>query len=275
MRKLITFLLVLVLGLALGVQVTFKYTPPPGLEVSSVSLRGSFNNWGETPMQPQPDGSWAVTLDLDPGEYTYKFFINGQWPKDMCDDPTFGRPMVDPIADGCTDDGFGGQNAVRIVEASVIKKAGGPVELDFEHDPTQARYLSVADGRLAVRFSAGAGSVASAELVAEDARYKMYPQLEARGRSFWRVSLPDAPKSYRIQVVQTDGREATFGPFTYGGQAFRSLDWVGERVGYQIFPERFLNGDASNDAQALIRDEYNFNARWRRLDPENKPFLSA
>ncbi|WP_456412493.1 alpha-amylase family glycosyl hydrolase [Oceanithermus profundus] len=274
MRKLITFLLVLVLGLALAVKVTFKYTPPPGLEVNSVSLRGSFNNWGETPMQPQPDGSWAVTLDLDPGEYTYKFFINGQWPKDMCDDPTFGRPMVDPTADGCTDDGFGGQNAVRIVEAPVVKKASGPVELAFEHDPAQARYLSVADGRLAVRFSAGAGSVASAELIAGDARYEMYPQLEARGRAFWRVSLPDAPTSYRIHVVQTDGREATFGPFTYGGQAFRGLDWVGERVGYQIFPERFWNGEPGNDELALASDEYNFNARWRRLDPENKPFLS-
>lgn len=273
MRKLVTFLLVLVLGLALAVKVTFKYTPPPGLEVHSVSLRGSFNNWGETPMQPQPDGSWAVTLDLDPGEYTYKFFINGRWPHDMCDDPTFGHPMVDPTADGCTDDGYGGQNAVRIVEAPV-QKASGPVALNFEHDPASPRYLSVADDRLAVRFSAGAGSVASAELLAGDLRYKMYPQLEARGRSYWRVSLPDRPIRYRIHVVQTDGREATFGPFSYDGKAFRGIDWVGQRVGYQIFPERFLNGDPTNDALALQSDEYNFNAKWRRLDPQNKPFLS-
>lgn len=273
MRKLVTFLLVLVLGLALAVKVTFKYTPPPGLEVHSVSLRGSFNNWGETPMQPQPDGSWAVTLDLDPGEYTYKFFINGRWPHDMCDDPTFGHPMVDPTSDGCTDDGYGGQNAVRIVEAPV-QKASGPVALNFEHDPASPRYLSVADDRLAVRFSAGAGSVASAELLAGDLRYKMYPQLEARGRSYWRVSLPDRPIRYRIHVVQTDGREATFGPFSYDGKAFRGIDWVGQRVGYQIFPERFLNGDPTNDALALQSDEYNFNAKWRRLDPQNKPFLS-
>ncbi|WP_293172509.1 alpha-amylase family glycosyl hydrolase, partial [Oceanithermus sp.] len=274
MRKPVTFLLVLVLGLALAVKVTFKYTPPPGLEVHSVSLRGSFNGWGETPMTQQPDGSWTVTLDLDPGEYSYKFFINGQWPKDMCDDPTFGSPMVDPQADGCTDDGFGGQNAVRIVEAPVTKTASGPVELAFEHDPAQARYLSVADGRLAVRFSAGAGSVAKAQLLAEGARYEMYLQLEARGRAYWRVSLPDRPTRYRIHVVQTDGREATFGPFEYSGNAFRGLDWVGERVGYQIFPERFLNGNPGNDELALASDEYNFNAKWRRLDPGNKPFLS-
>ncbi|MER3556719.1 MAG: alpha-amylase, partial [Thermus sp.] len=105
------FALWLVLGLAFGVPVTFRYTPPPGLEVNSVSLRGSFNGWGETPMAKQ-DGSWAVTLDLEPGEYTYKFFINGRWPKDMCDDPVFGKPMVDPSAQGCVDDGFGGRNAV-------------------------------------------------------------------------------------------------------------------------------------------------------------------
>ena len=273
MRRFLTVLAAFVLGLALAVSVTFRYTPPPGLEVHSVSLRGSFNNWGETPMKKQPDGSWAVTLDLDPGEYAYKFFINKQWPHDMCDDPTFGNPMVDPQADGCSDDGFGGQNAVRVVEAPV-QKASGPVELAFEHDPARAQFLSVADDRLALRFAATAGSVAKAEVLAGAKKYPMRRQLEAKGREYWRASLPDAPTRYRIHVFQTDGREATFGPFEYSGNAFCGLDWVGERVGYQIFPERFFNGEPANDALALASDEYNFNAKWRRLDPDNKPFLS-
>jgi len=64
MRRILA--LVAVLGWALGVPVTFRYTPPPGLEVRTVSLRGSFNGWGETPMKKE-DGSWTITLDLEPG----------------------------------------------------------------------------------------------------------------------------------------------------------------------------------------------------------------
>ncbi|RTI10193.1 alpha-amylase, partial [Thermus scotoductus] len=143
------------LSLALAVPVTFRYTPPSGLEVRSVSLRGSFNSWGETPMQKE-NGSWAVTVDLDPGEHQYKFFINGQWPRDMCNDPTFGTPMVDPKAAGCVDDGFGGQNAVIVVQAPVAPTPpAGPVALDFTHDPLDAQFVSHADGKLSVRFRAG------------------------------------------------------------------------------------------------------------------------
>ncbi|MEN3010170.1 MAG: glycogen-binding domain-containing protein, partial [Candidatus Bipolaricaulaceae bacterium] len=93
--------------------VTFRYVPLPGETVRSVSLRGSFNNWGEWPMTRQPDGSWAITVCLDPGEHQYKFFINGRWPRDMATER--GGGPVDPEAHGYVDDGFGGRNAVRRV----------------------------------------------------------------------------------------------------------------------------------------------------------------
>ncbi|MGB9757960.1 MAG: glycogen-binding domain-containing protein [Candidatus Bipolaricaulaceae bacterium] len=93
--------------------VTFRYVPLPGEVVRSVSLRGSFNNWGEWPMEKQPDGTWAITVCLDPGEHQYKFYINGQWPKDMA--TARGGGPVDFEAHGYVDDGFGGRNAVRRV----------------------------------------------------------------------------------------------------------------------------------------------------------------
>jgi pullulanase-type alpha-1,6-glucosidase len=96
-------------------EVTFTFEPPEDLASTfeSVSLRGSFNAWGETAMERQDDGTWTLTLTLDPGEYEYKFFINGEWPQDMS---TWlqGGP-VDPNAHGYTDDGHGGQNAIVIV----------------------------------------------------------------------------------------------------------------------------------------------------------------
>ncbi len=108
--------LVLAASLAHAEEVRFTFTPPEGFDVESVSLRGSFNGWGETPMERGADGSWSVTIDLAPGEYGYKFFINGEWPKDMA---TWldGGP-VDPEADDYCEDGYGGQNAVRLVGGS-------------------------------------------------------------------------------------------------------------------------------------------------------------
>jgi hypothetical protein len=97
--------------------VTFRYVPLPGEVIRSVSLRGSFNNWGEWPMEREPDGSWAITVCLEPGEYQYKFYINGQWPKDMA--TARGGGPVDPEAHGYVDDGFGGRNAIRRVGTSI------------------------------------------------------------------------------------------------------------------------------------------------------------
>ncbi len=102
-------------GSALAEEVIFTFEPPEGYEVESVSLRGSFNGWGETPLAKNEDGTWSVAVELDEGEYEYKFFLNGQWPKSMETDLS-GYP-IDPTADDYVDDGHGGMNAVRIVGA--------------------------------------------------------------------------------------------------------------------------------------------------------------
>ena len=118
-------LIAVALGLAtsaVGAPVTFTYVPFEGEEVESVSLRGTMNNWGETPMERQPDGSWSVTVELDPGEHLYKFFINGQWPKDMESDHD-GDPL-DLEAESYVDDNYGGQNAVRSIGAHVLSHKG-------------------------------------------------------------------------------------------------------------------------------------------------------
>ena len=83
----------------------FSYTPPAGApEVTSISVRGEFNGWGESPMTLDGD-TWSVALPLDEGEYEYKFYINGGWPGDMCNDATWGQPgenyWIDPAAEGC------------------------------------------------------------------------------------------------------------------------------------------------------------------------------
>ncbi|WP_337844482.1 alpha-amylase family glycosyl hydrolase [Thermus sp.] len=254
-------------SLALAIPVEFRYEPPEGLEVRSVSLRGSFNNWGETPMAPV-GGGFAVTLDLSPGEYAYKFFINGTWPKDMCYDPTFGRPpeyKVDHRAQDCVDDGFGGRNALLVVGAPP-KEEGEAAPLDFTHEPEDPAYVSFADGGLVVRFRAGERSVQKATLLFGEREIPMHLQLRYPGAEVWRAKAEGALRAYRIRVETAEGAQV-FGPFTPPETPFREVEWVGEGVGYQVFPDRFQNGDPKNDALALLSDEYHFNRLWSGPPP--------
>ncbi|MEZ4631376.1 MAG: pullulanase-type alpha-1,6-glucosidase [Deinococcales bacterium] len=94
----------------------FRYVPLEGEVIRSVSLRGEMNSWGESPMTEQTDGSWEIVIDLDPGLYAYKFYINAQWPSDM----SIGRggSPIDADASDYQDDGYGGKNALRQVEGA-------------------------------------------------------------------------------------------------------------------------------------------------------------
>lgn len=70
------------------------------LTASQVFLAGSFNNWDPTaqPMKKAKSGLWRVALRLAPGDYQYKFVINGtDWKED-------------PEAPDYVPDGYGGKN---------------------------------------------------------------------------------------------------------------------------------------------------------------------
>ncbi|ASA77467.1 alpha-amylase family glycosyl hydrolase [Thermococcus sp. 5-4] len=247
------------------VPVRFVYNP--GNEtVKSVSLRGSFNNWAEWPMKEE-NGTWSTTVCLRAGKYEYKYFINGQWVKDMSDDGT-GRPY-DPYADGYADDGYGGKNAVRIVE--------GKASFYVEFDPGDPAYLSVADNRTVVRFEAKRNAVSSAVLVTDRGNYTMTLRLWWDSGEMWRGEIPFVePVRYYIVINSADGErfavlntsESPF--FSFDGiDKFPQLEWVSNGIAYQIFPDRFNNGNESNDAFALDHDELLLN----QVNP-GRPILS-
>jgi len=63
-------------------KVQFSYYDP---YAGKVHLAGSFNNWSTTatPMSKDDEGYWKTTMDLDPGEYEYKFVVDGAWITDQ------------------------------------------------------------------------------------------------------------------------------------------------------------------------------------------------
>lgn len=69
----------------------FGYFNPDAREVFLV---GTFNNWNlrETPLRRESLGDWSVELELSPGEYRYRFHVDGEWK----DDPTVSTKAPNP-----------------------------------------------------------------------------------------------------------------------------------------------------------------------------------
>jgi 1,4-alpha-glucan branching enzyme len=63
-------------------EVEFTYPAP---EAGKVCIAGKFNGWdtGSTPMKKGKDGTWRIKLKLSPGEYEYKYFVDGAWASDL------------------------------------------------------------------------------------------------------------------------------------------------------------------------------------------------
>ena len=66
-----------------------------------MSVAGTFNAWDSlaTPLSKTKDGEWRFHTDLAPGEYEYRFIVDGVW-------------QEDPHATNAVPNPFGGRNSV-------------------------------------------------------------------------------------------------------------------------------------------------------------------
>jgi 1,4-alpha-glucan branching enzyme len=57
-------------------------------DAKKVILMGDFNNWNpkKHPMKKDGNGMWTKTVMLFPGEYEYKFLVDGEWKEDPQND---------------------------------------------------------------------------------------------------------------------------------------------------------------------------------------------
>ena len=79
----------------------FHYTAPTAM---SVQLVGDFTHWSQSPVNlaKESDGTWRTSVPLPPGNYHYRFLVDGEWR----DDPECTLRVANP---------FGTENAVRQV----------------------------------------------------------------------------------------------------------------------------------------------------------------
>jgi 1,4-alpha-glucan branching enzyme len=86
-------------------QATFAYFDP---KAKVVCVAGTFNNWrpDATPLKSAGSGEWAVELMLKPGQYEYRFVVDGRW-------------IVDPRTPQRVANPYGGFNSVLTVNLAV------------------------------------------------------------------------------------------------------------------------------------------------------------
>lgn len=87
---------------AQGRKVLFTLESSPG---STVAVAGSFNEWDPafTPMEfDEHSGMYRASVYLEPGEYEYKFVVNGEW-------------LLDESNPGFYPNDFGTLNSVLVV----------------------------------------------------------------------------------------------------------------------------------------------------------------
>ncbi len=184
---------------------------------SSVSIAGDFNNWdmGATPMMQDGD-TWSVALDLAPGEYMYKFVINGSdW-------------KVDPNNPSTADDGYGGQNSVLTVGGTAKKvepKREAPKKVKIE-------------GNTIVTYKDAGASFVS--IAGDFNNWDMGATPMMQDGDTWSVALDLAPGEYMYKFVvngsewKADPNNANTADDGYGGQNSVLVVGDGQKTGEKV-----------------------------------------
>ncbi|MEO1235726.1 MAG: alpha-amylase family glycosyl hydrolase [Planctomycetota bacterium] len=231
----------------------------------SVHVAGSFNGWsmGDIQMTPNDEGVYVAEVDLEPGVVHYKFILNGS---DWINDTVHSDRSLEES------DGHGGVNSAVLVGPDARRlPAPEPNHIRaeaVEHDPSDFSHRSVvSEDLLLLGIETQAEDVETVVAHVTDADGESSHTLKREGSQLGRdsyvglIQTTPGEVSYRFELIDGDAAAqlAVSGfhgpdagesgePFTVEmSPTFRTPDWAKHAVWYQIFPERFRNGDPRND----------------------------
>lgn len=226
----------------------------------SVTVAGSFNGWNKdaNPLKKNGD-TWSLALPLPEGVHHYKFVLDGE------------KYIQDPKGDALfeEDDTFGGRNSGLLVGPDARKlppaKPNAINPDGFRFDPKSAEDLNiVSEKELRLRVRVQKNDVQRVEVKIGSTEAEL-PKIATSPLGFdvygGTIEVKDPTATFTLDF--TDGTAETVlgasgpadaktkiavSPFTVEMKpTFVTPDWARDAVWYQIFPERFRNGDPSND----------------------------
>ncbi len=263
---------------------------PQDFVIERVELVGSFNGWraGAHPLRRETADRFSSVIELPDGVHHYKFLVNGVV---HLEDPAADRELR-------ASDGNGGFNSGLIVgdDARTMgpPEPGSIVRAGLKHDPASNWYFSpFGRGLASLRLRTLDKDVTRAALAIlstegeELARYPLFPESVSAGFQFWSATFRCGGERVRYRLEAFDGpagvvlgaggivstEDATTtspAPFEAAIQPdWQTPDWAKTAVWYQIFPERFRNGDKSNDPRTTVPWTHEWFKPYR--DPHRRP----
>lgn len=255
-------LLAVAVALHPAIEHTFVYEAENG--VRSVSVAGTFNDWNKDValMRPDPDGrTWRLVKSLPPGRHLYKFVIDGT------------RWVVDPRARRSEDDGMGNVNSVLVLVptdyATPAERGDGKIAASILRHRTAVPDANIDRGMVGLALRVRPGDVERVEVETEDGRRlpaaeRMIDEIAAvvvarfrwdrRGSIAYAFRLQDGPLVRYFGpsglTARPEGNRFMLDPQRFA--PFEVPEWVERSVIYQIFPDRFDNGDRSNDPRDVV-----------------------
>ncbi|GMU34941.1 MAG: hypothetical protein AMXMBFR20_28130 [Planctomycetia bacterium] len=248
---------------------------PPDVYVERIDVVGDFNNWtpGATPLYEfwTDDRVFGRIIELPEGRYRYKLLVNGHiW----MEDPAADKGLRSP------DESRGFNSGFRIGPDAAQFGAPKPDQIAaraVHHDPTNSAYIQVIDEHLIrVGLRTLADDVESAEIAIDDRKLNspLRRTHSSDGFDYWEAmcsvdgrnieyvfnlhdgkarSLLDSLDCYKMPTEPDAAISLKVEPFVADlRMSFDTPDWAKRTVWYQIFPERFCNGEPSNDPQRTV-----------------------
>ncbi len=245
-----TSLGVLMLAQTLGFKI-HRFVFVPNEQSSSLSVAGTFNGWNKdaSPMQLESDGrTWSLIVELKFGQHQYKFVRNGtEW-------------LTDPKAEKNEDDGNGNINSfLTIVPPDFINSAkrgdGLIANSAIEHRGTLP-YFNVDGKTCSIGIRTRKNDVQSVTAIVNGKRIQAHVDHTDDLYQYNRAEFEwnrKADLNYKFELK--DGESVKTLPFSMKASTYRPFEvpnWVQNSVIYQIFPDRFENGDQRNDPKDLV-----------------------
>lgn len=214
-------------------KVTFRFKPDH--KYSKVNLFGSFNSWNRDshPMAfNEKDGSYELTIPLDPGSYEYKFYADE------------GKEILDPANSDSLPNGLGGYNSILSVKPfhtaknflHVLgkEKTGSSLKLSFYYETNDKNSKFGKNSIIAIYNN----NIVDPSLV-EVIQNKIVITLDnknLRNDDVLRVAVNDGGLSTYFQTVQ----------FYNGDVIANGANTNYDNVMYAVLVDRFNDGDKSN-----------------------------
>src|SRR6056297_3508828 len=241
MKKIFVILFVFIcISNVFGVMTAFLTTS----EASQVYIIGEFTDYEPEKMQ-QMNQLWRYTTDLEPGAYLYRFIVDGESQLDFKN----------------TDLGvYQGEvyNLRSVTERSQPKKGDSTIsKVYFE---TNRQYINpVEKGEIYLTIGFDEGDVEDVDLQSNALEYTK-EQFVHRKVAYYRFHIKTPAPILKYRFVIQDSQEFVYG--CNGSEEFFTFDfdnplidymnipeWSRGAIVYQIFPDRFKNGNREIDLE--------------------------